>query len=88
MNASVTALCTYAIDSGKKLVFSTAGHLPEAAAQRSYSFGIERYKVADYAALARVWLSEEQAAAIDFDKVFRFAPSSTRINFRLPADGS
>jgi hypothetical protein len=40
----MTALCTYALESDRKLIFSTTSHLAEAAAQRSYSFGIDRFK--------------------------------------------
>jgi ATP-dependent 26S proteasome regulatory subunit len=68
------ALCSLALDSKKKLVFGTNSNLPDAAVQRSYSFGIDRFKREDYAALARVWLPEKKAAAIDFEKVYRFAP--------------
>src|SRR5881394_2130226 len=39
-NSIMMGLCTYALESGKKLIFSTGNHLVEAAQQRSYSFGI------------------------------------------------
>jgi transitional endoplasmic reticulum ATPase len=58
---------------GRKLIFSTTGHLAEAAEQRSYSFGIDRFKVEDYQALVEVWLGEK-SAGLDFNKIFRFAP--------------
>jgi transitional endoplasmic reticulum ATPase len=72
-NAVITGLCTYALESDRKLIFSTTGHLAEAAAQRSYSFGIDRFKVEDYAALAEVWLGKK-SANLDCNKIFRFAP--------------
>jgi len=73
LNSVLMGLCTYALQADRKLIFSTTSHLAEAAAQRSYSFGIEKFKVEDYAALAEVWLGKK-AAKIDFDKIFRFAP--------------
>lgn len=73
LNSILMGLSTYALAADRKLIFSTSGHLPEAAAQRSYTFGIDRFKVEDYAALAEVWL-KRKAAGIDFRKVFRFAP--------------
>ena len=72
-NSTMMALCTYALESGKKLVFSTKEHLAEAAEQRSYSFGIERFKAEDYAALVETFRGLP-AKGVDFEKVFRFAP--------------
>jgi ATP-dependent 26S proteasome regulatory subunit len=66
-------LCTYTLESNRKLIFSTTGHLAEAAEQRSYSFGIDRFKVEDYAALAKGWLGAK-SGELDFAKIFRFAP--------------
>jgi ATP-dependent 26S proteasome regulatory subunit len=73
LNSVLMGLCTYALETDRKLIFSTTGPMPEAAAQRSYSFGIERFKVEDYAALARSWLGNK-SAGLDFEKIFRFAP--------------
>jgi len=73
LNSVLMALCTYTLESDRKLVFSTASHLAEAAAQRSYSFGIDRFKVEDYSALMEGWL-EHKTAKLDYDKIFRFAP--------------
>jgi len=72
-NSVMMGLCTYALESGKKLVFSTGNHLVEAAEQRSYSFGIEKFKVDDYASLVAIFRGEP-VAQLDFEKVFRFAP--------------
>jgi ATP-dependent 26S proteasome regulatory subunit len=69
----VKALCTYAADAGKTLIFSTDKHLPEAANERCYPFGINRFTAADYAALAKNWLPESVVDSLDFAKVFRFA---------------
>src|SRR6185369_16440872 len=44
-NSIMMGLCTYALEAKKKLIFGTKTEFAEAAAQRSYSFGIERFKV-------------------------------------------
>jgi transitional endoplasmic reticulum ATPase len=72
-NSIMMGLCTYALESGKKLIFGTKEHLAEAAEQRSYSFGIEKFKVEDYAALVEIFRGAP-AKGVDFDKIFRFAP--------------
>jgi SpoVK/Ycf46/Vps4 family AAA+-type ATPase len=61
------------LEADRKLIFSTTSHLAEPAAQRSYSFGIDKFKVEDYTALAQIWLGPK-AASLDFEKIFRFAP--------------
>jgi hypothetical protein len=72
-NSIMMGLCTYALESGKKLVFSTGNHLAEAAEQRSYSFGIDKFKVEDYESLVATFRGEP-AKELDFEKIFRFAP--------------
>lgn len=72
-NSIMMGLCTYALESGKKLVFSTGNHLAEAAEQRSYSFGIDKFKVEDYESLVATFRGEP-AEKLDFEKIFRFAP--------------
>ena len=71
-NATMMGLCSYALETKKKLIFSTTGHLAEAAEQRSYSFGVERFKVEDYAALVESFCGASKK--LDFEKIFRFAP--------------
>ena len=73
LNSVMMGLCSYALEADRKLIFSTTSHLAEAAQQRSYSFGIEKFKVEDYAALTEVWLAKK-SAKLDFEKIFRFAP--------------
>jgi hypothetical protein len=73
-NTIMMSLCTYAHEAKKKLIFSTNDHVAEAAAQRSYSFGIERFKVEDYAALVETFRGGAVAEPLDLDKIFRFAP--------------
>jgi ATP-dependent 26S proteasome regulatory subunit len=72
-NSIMMGLCTYASEAGKKLIFSTKDHLAEAAEQRSYSFGIERFKAEDYAALITTFRGAPPKH-LDFEKIFRFAP--------------
>jgi len=73
LNSVIMGLCNYALEADRKLIISTTSHLAESAAQRSYSFGIDKFKVEDYAALVNGWLGKK-AAKLDFEKVFRFAP--------------
>ena len=73
LNSVLMGLCTYALEADRTLIFGTAEHLAEAASQRSYSFGIDRFKVEDYLALAEGWLGRK-SASLDFHKIFRFAP--------------
>jgi len=71
-NSIMMGLCTYALEAKKKLIFGTKTEFAEAAAQRSYSFGIERFKVEDYAALVATFGGRVEK--LDFEKIFRFAP--------------
>ncbi len=72
-NSVLMGVCTHVIASGKKIVFGTHGRLADSASQRSYRFGIERFAALDYSALSAVFC-ESSVDAIDFKKVFRFAP--------------
>ncbi len=72
-NAIMMGLCTFALEADKKLIFGTRENLAEAAAQRSYSFGIDRFKVEDYASLVEIF-ADTHSANLDFEKIFRFAP--------------
>jgi SpoVK/Ycf46/Vps4 family AAA+-type ATPase len=66
-------LCEFAEAAGKKLVFA-AHDLPAPAERRSYTVEIAKFQVADYAAVAETWLGTLTVKAVDFAKVFRFAP--------------
>ena len=66
-------LCEFAEAAGKKLVFA-ARELPGPAERRSYTVELGKFQVADYCAVAGVWLNADAAKAIDFAKVYRFAP--------------
>ncbi len=73
MNSMIMGLCAYSLEADRKLIFGTTGQLAEAAEQRSYTFVIDKFTAGDYAALSRVWLGKK-ADALDFQKIFRFAP--------------
>jgi ATP-dependent 26S proteasome regulatory subunit len=74
LNTVMMSLCAQAAEAGKKLIFGTTGHLSEAVSERCYSFGIARFKVADYECLIGNWLGPEGAGRLDVEKIFRFAP--------------
>ena len=71
-NSIMMGLCTHALEAKRKLIFGTKSEFAEAAAQRSYSFGIERFKVEDYASLVQTF--RDEVKGLDFEKIFRFAP--------------
>src|SRR3954471_15307789 len=72
-NSIMMGLCTYTLEAKKTLVFGTKEHLADAADQRSYSFGIEKFKPEDYAALVETFRGAP-VPELDFEKIFRFAP--------------
>jgi ATP-dependent 26S proteasome regulatory subunit len=72
-NSIMMGLCTYTLEAKKKLIFGTKEQLAEAADQRSFSFGIEKFKVEDYASLVGSFRGRP-TKRLDFEKVFRFAP--------------
>jgi ATP-dependent 26S proteasome regulatory subunit len=73
IEAPMLLLCEYAEAAGKKLVFA-AQDLPASAARRAYTVELARFQVIDYCAIAEAWLGTERVEAIDFARVFRFAP--------------
>lgn len=72
-NSIMMGLCTYTLEAKKKLVFGTRQNLAEAADQRSYSFGIDKFKPEDYASLVEIFRGAP-VKKLDFDKIHRFAP--------------
>jgi transitional endoplasmic reticulum ATPase len=68
------AVTSYAVAAGKRLVFGCDGKLPDPAGERTYPHGVQEHTSADYECIARHWLGDARAAAIDFRKVHRFAP--------------
>jgi tRNA A37 threonylcarbamoyladenosine biosynthesis protein TsaE len=74
-NVPLTTLAEYAAATGKKLVFSVAGHVPHPLHARGYPGSIGDFEPADYELLCRCYLGETAAARLDFAKVHRFAPN-------------
>jgi transitional endoplasmic reticulum ATPase len=70
LQAILSTLTTYAIESEKTLIFCSSYPLCQ---QRALSVSITEFEVADYAALCQQYLSAEVAAALDYEKIFRFA---------------
>ena len=73
LEAPALALCDYAAENGKTLVFCYGSSLPVSLHERAIKVTIPRFRSEDYESLARVWLGEA-AEKIDFAKVYRFAP--------------
>jgi transitional endoplasmic reticulum ATPase len=74
VETALLELSDAALREGKKLVVSTDGSIGQAFAARSFSASIPRYAARDYAALLALLVGDEQAAVIDAEKIFRFAP--------------
>ena len=75
LEVPLTALATYAIEAGKKLICAGSGST--ALQQRGYQFGIDEFDVEDYAFLCDTYLGAELASLLDYPKIFRFA---TKLN--------
>jgi SpoVK/Ycf46/Vps4 family AAA+-type ATPase len=73
IDSPAVALLSEAVAAGKKLVFASAGAVPDPISQRAYSFGIEEFTPEDYAAISAAYLRPEQVEALDFAKIHRFA---------------
>lgn len=72
LHAPLTMLAAYAIEADKKLLFG--GSAPDPIGVRGYQAHIEKFSMQDYAALCSAYLDAEDAAQLDYAKVFRFAP--------------
>jgi transitional endoplasmic reticulum ATPase len=73
LDSPAVALIAEAAAAGKKLVFATLGSVPDSISQRAYFWSIEEFGPADYAAICGTYLRPEQTAALDFNKIHRFA---------------
>lgn len=73
IDAPMLLLCEYAEAARKKVVIA-AQELPPSAERRSYTVEIAKFQVVDYARVAEAWLGPAAVKAIDFAKVYRFAP--------------
>lgn len=72
LSAPTIALCRFAEQAGKKLVFG--GGAPYAAQNRGFRFQIDEFQVADYEFLIRAYLPAARADLLNAAKVHRFAP--------------
>jgi ATP-dependent 26S proteasome regulatory subunit len=70
--APLITLATYAAAADKKLILGNAH--TEVIRERSYSYRIHEFQVADYAFLCEAHLGRDRAATLNFEKIFRFAP--------------
>jgi transitional endoplasmic reticulum ATPase len=73
LDAPMSVLAAYAIETGKKLILGTDGQLCDSLRERSFGFNIEDFAVDDYYHLCRHFLGKH-ADKIEFAKVHRFAP--------------
>jgi tRNA A37 threonylcarbamoyladenosine biosynthesis protein TsaE len=84
-DASCTALCDYAFEKGKKLIFSNAGMLPGPIHQRAVKTSIARFRPEDYKQIAVNCLGDI-AADLNYQKVFRFAPKLNAYQLRAACE--
>jgi transitional endoplasmic reticulum ATPase len=86
IETALLELSDAALREDKKLIVSTDGAIGHAFAARAFSASIPRYSVGDYAALLANLVGDEQAAAIDAQKIYRFAPKLNAHQLRAAAD--
>lgn len=86
VETALLELSDAAVRRNKKLVVSTDGSIAQAFATRSFSASIRRYSAQDYAALLHVFTGGEQAAALDAQKIYRFAPKLNAHQVRAACD--
>ena len=82
LDSPMTALATYAVDSGKKLILGTDGNLPSPLRERSLGYRIDNFGPEDYQHLCR-WYLNQEVVDVDFAKVHRFAPKLNAHQLRL-----
>jgi transitional endoplasmic reticulum ATPase len=87
VETALLELSDAALRDGKKLIVSTDGSIAQTFATRSFSASIARYSAQDYAALLAIIAGAQQGARLDADKIYRFAPKSTRTRSAPPATG-
>jgi transitional endoplasmic reticulum ATPase len=86
LNTIMMALVTEIINDRRQVVFATTQHLPEAARERAYAFGLPKFTAADYEWLVKEWLGAKGAAGIDFRKMHRFAPKLNAHQLKAACD--
>src|SRR5215813_4939957 len=86
IETTLLALTEAVARDGKKLIVSTDGSLAESFSDRSFLSSISRYTVEDYAALFELLIGKEAAAALDVQKIYRFAPKLNGHQLRAGCD--
>jgi transitional endoplasmic reticulum ATPase len=76
LDAPLTVLANFAIESGKRLVIASSTALPRPISQRAWSVSIDPFGIDDYRHLIESMLGRgvRAKANINYEKVFRFAP--------------
>lgn len=72
LEAAALALCRYAAEANKKLVFG--GGAPQSVRSRAYQIGIGEFRLADCAQLIAAWLPPQSVERLNIEKIFRYAP--------------
>ena len=73
LNAPLTTLTSYAVDAGKKLVFTVVNEPSPPIKERCHFARVREFDADDYAFLCRRFLGDGRAERLDFRKVHRFA---------------
>jgi transitional endoplasmic reticulum ATPase len=81
-NSVSTAGVDLALRLGRRVVFGTSSHMPNAFRQRAYGYGIDKFDAADYAALLSSLLGPS-ARKLDAKRIHRFAPRLDAHDFRM-----
>jgi hypothetical protein len=86
VETAMLELAELATMKGKKLIVSTDGSVASAFATRSFYASIPRFSARDYACLIEIFAGAETAAALDCEKIFRFAPKLTAHQLKSACD--
>ncbi len=73
LDSPLAVIAAYVLETGKRLIVGTGGHLAAPLRDRSFAFGIESFSSDDYRRLCATFL-DGLASGLDFAKIHRFAP--------------
>lgn len=82
LDAPMSAIAAYVIESGKKLILGSNGQLPEPLRERCYAFGIDEFSPDDYQHLCEQFIGRS-ASSVNFSKIHRFAPKLNAHQLKL-----
>jgi SpoVK/Ycf46/Vps4 family AAA+-type ATPase len=85
VETAMLELAQLATGRGKKLIVSTDGPMAASFSARSFSASIQRFTAQDYACLMDIFTGEN-AADLDHEKIFRFAPKLTAHQIQAACD--